>query len=113
VEVDGTTKLLSGLGDTVEGGDGVGGSEGSGSTTGGEGDLGVGTDDSDLLALDGRGVEREGLRVVLEEDDTVGGRLAKEGTELGSVDGLLLGIERNLRVDGKVEELEKLKVGGT
>jgi hypothetical protein len=108
VEVDGSSKLFGGLGDGVESGDDVSCSEGGGSTTGGEGDLGVRADDSDLLALDGRGGEGKLLLVVLEEDDTVGSGFAEESADFGCVDLVFVGVEGDLRVDGEVEELEKL-----
>lgn len=98
---------LGGLGDSLERGDGVGGSERGGSSSTRDGDLGVAADDGDGLGRRSDGEER---LLVLEENDGGSSRLAEEGTELRSVDRLLLGVEGDSRSDGAVGKLEQLQM---
>lgn len=103
--VDRRSDLLGGGRDAVERRDDPARRERRATAARREGDLGVAADDGDALAL-GRRAEREETRVVLEKDGRVGGRLAKERAQLGRVDLVFAGVERDARVDGKVEEVE-------
>lgn len=106
-EFDLCANLLGGGSDTLEGSDGIAGEKCGRSTARGHSDSGVAADDCDLL----RRLDRQGILLVLEQDDCARSGLAKQCAELWCVGGLFRRIEWDARLDGELDHAEDLGLG--